>query len=125
MGKVQLLLNHWLYPFIIHTKQQQFIEVQFRLENTYVQLRVWLQSKNKNDWILLRERRKYYEINIYWMSGLLMKQKMVGWNFDETQTYRMDCFNTQNVGHTLEGLNFQYLNFMGPGPKNKRGPRKI
>ena len=59
MGKVQLLLNHWLYPFIIHTKQQQCIEVQFRLENTYVQLRVWLQSKNKNDWILLRERRKY------------------------------------------------------------------
>jgi len=67
----------------------------------------------------------YYEINIYWMGGLLMKQKMVGWNFDETQTYRMDCFNTQNVGHPLEGLNFQYLNSMGPGPKNKRGPMKI
>ena len=59
MGKVQLLLNHWLYPFIIHTKQQQCIEVQFRLENTYIQLRVWLQRKNKNDWIVLRERRKY------------------------------------------------------------------
>ena len=24
---------------------------------------------------------EYYEINIYWMSGLLVKQKMVGWNF--------------------------------------------
>jgi len=43
----------------MHTKQQQCIEVQFRLENTEVQLRVWLQSKNKNDWIVLRERRKY------------------------------------------------------------------
>ena len=38
LGEVQLLLNHWFYPFIIHTKQQQFIEVQFRLENTYIQL---------------------------------------------------------------------------------------
>ena len=38
---------------------------------------------------------EYYEINIYWMSGLLMKQKMVGWNFNEIQTYgRMDCLNT-------------------------------
>ena len=59
LEKVQLLLTHWLYPFILHTKQQQCIEVQFRLENTYVQLRVWLQRKNKNDWIVLRERRKY------------------------------------------------------------------
>ena len=61
LGKVQLLLNHWLYPFIIHAKQQQCIEVQFRIENTYVQLRVWLQRKNKNDWIVLRERRKCFK----------------------------------------------------------------
>ena len=49
LGKVQLLLNHWLYPFIIHTKPQQYIEVQFRLENMCVQLKVWLQQANKND----------------------------------------------------------------------------
>ena len=29
------------------------------------------------------------------MGGLFMKQKMVGWNFNEIQTYRMACINTR------------------------------
>ena len=39
-----------------------YMEVQFRFENTYVQLRVWLQYANKNYWIILREQRKYYVV---------------------------------------------------------------
>ena len=59
LGKFQLFLDHWLFTFIIHTKQQQYIEVQFILENMYVQLWVWLHRTNENDLIVLRERRKY------------------------------------------------------------------
>ena len=41
------------------------MEVQFRLENTYVQPRVWPQYTIKNDRIILHERRKYFIPALY------------------------------------------------------------
>ena len=77
LGKVQLLLNHQQYPCIIHTKQHRYKEVQIRLENTHVQLRVWLQQTYKNDWTVLRERRKYI---LYFVSKDLFALRQLLYN---------------------------------------------
>jgi len=76
-GKVRLLLNHWLFLFIIHTKQQWYIEVQFKLENTYLQVRVWLQKMNENDPIILRERRKYKKTSPLYLTNFFLDNLFV------------------------------------------------
>ena len=91
--------------------QQQCIEVQFRLENTYIQLRVWLQRKNKNDWIVLRERRKYYLWNYNGVVRYAYKALKFGFNspFGPISLLEFRIFNPAEFwAGLLEAIDFYH-----------------